>query len=80
MFFTLVKAMKLNTTSSLSRNLDCVCMETHLEPSVPANSTGYAWLRQNFDRYHAIGVEVNHYSCIITSELSLVYHSLVYHS
>ena len=57
--FDLVKAMKQNRSSSLSTNLDCLCMETHLQPTVPANSTGYAWLRTNFDRYKAIGVDVH---------------------
>ena len=59
MVFGLIQTMKANASSSLSRNLDCLCMETHLEPTVPANRTGYAWLRANFDRYHDIGVEVH---------------------
>ena len=59
MVYGLVAAMKRNRTSSLSRHLACICMETHLEPTVPANRTGYDWLRRNFDRYHSIGVEVH---------------------
>eukprot|EP01043_Picozoa_sp_COSAG02_P060115 COSAG02_NODE_7792_length_2843_cov_2.179300_1_plen_419_part_00 len=57
MFFGIVSSFKNN--GSWASNLDCVCMETHVQPTVVANQTGYAWLRHNFDRYAAIGVEVH---------------------
>ena len=57
--YATVQGFKSNASSSLARNLDCVCMESHLQPHVAANRTGYEWLRHNFDRYHAIGVEVH---------------------
>eukprot|EP01063_Lacrimia_lanifica_P012816 TRINITY_DN19522_c0_g1_i1.p1 TRINITY_DN19522_c0_g1~~TRINITY_DN19522_c0_g1_i1.p1 ORF type:complete len:371 (+),score=106.87 TRINITY_DN19522_c0_g1_i1:50-1162(+) len=47
------------SNTSLAQNLDCVCMESHLEPTAAATYAGYAWLRRNFDRYHALGVEVH---------------------
>ena len=59
LMYGLVRDFKGNSSSSLSRTLDCVCMETHLAPTVAANQSGYVWLRTNFDRYHALGVEVH---------------------
>jgi endo-1,4-beta-xylanase len=57
MFFSIVSGFK--KVSSWASNLDCVCMETHLQPTVVANQSGYTWLRRNFDRYATIGVEVH---------------------
>ena len=57
MFFGIVSGFK--NGSGWASNLHCVCMETHLQPTVAANQTGYNWLRRNFDRYAAIGVEVH---------------------
>ena len=55
-FFGIVSGFK---NSSWGSKLDCVCMETHLQPTAAANRTAYTWLRRNFDRYAPIGVEVH---------------------
>ena len=68
--YDILRGWKMDQKSSLALDLDCICMESHLQPHTAANRTVYTWLRTNFDRYAAIGVEVHINAFTISIESS----------